>query len=489
MSNITIENTPSAKDLWQGIGGHFDSLVQIICEFVDNGISNLKANNSSIRSIIIKFFEETDGIRVMIEDTGTGIKKLDEAFTLGNRQASETPLNEHGFGFKHALASANPCNDSWKIMTRTDENAKNNEHVLIAAPYEIKGFEATIMSGWEGPYKTGTIVEFICSREMFKTIHRGMRGSYTNFNNILDLLIEDLGFIYAGIINDGEITITVEKNDNQGGVSKIQVRAITPDWESYYKPCNGETMVDLGEGLVKLEYSFGGIKEKNDTKKYYKRNMSSTGVEIRINGRVIAYNLFKEIWATEKHNSYNHLLVQVNLLSDKKERLPATRTSKNGLREGDARLDQLYDWIRSHMPNPPKHLEDTDNERDLFEELKKAKETHIPGTKTVTTEQYAFTAIEEKLRIDLYISHNGEITIYEGKLDKTTLRDLYQLIMYWDGLVIDGHNPKTGILIASNHPSSVDKLVPIFNKMTDSNGNNYNIVLKTWKDEDIDYPK
>ncbi|MGI6072468.1 MAG: ATP-binding protein [Lachnospiraceae bacterium] len=488
MSNFIIKNTPSANDLWQGIGGHFDSLVQIICEFVDNSISNLKANNSSIKNIIIEFYEEPE-IRVVIKDTGTGIKKLDKAFTLGNQDASETPLNKHGFGFKHALASANPLNDNWKILTRTDENAKKDEHVVITAPYQMGSLKAAVEKGWKGPFRTGTIVEFTCSREMFKTIHRGMRGSYANFNTILDLLVEDLGFIYAGNIKDGDATIVVEKNDNQGGNVTTQVKAIEPDWEQFYQPGNGTAEKDLGKGVVKIEYSFGGIKEKTDSKKYYKRNMSSSGVELRINGRVLAYNLFKEIWATEKHNSYNHLLVQINLVSDKKEYLPPTRTSKNGLREGDEKLDKLYEWIRSHMPEPPKHLADTDNELDLIDELKKAKETHLPEPKTVTTEQFAFISVEEKMRIDLFISLNGEITLYEGKRDITTLRDLYQLRMYWDGLVMDGHNPKAGILLASSHSDSVKKMVPIVNKMMDSNGNCYNFVLKTWKDENIKYPK
>lgn len=71
------------------------------------------------RNIII-YLKELDSegdVEVVIEDSGTGIKRLDEAFTLGSRLAAESPLNEHGFGLKHALASANPANDSWKIFT------------------------------------------------------------------------------------------------------------------------------------------------------------------------------------------------------------------------------------------------------------------------------------------------------------------------------------------------------------------------------------
>lgn len=58
------------------------------------------------------------------------------------------------------------------------------------------------------------------------------------------------------------------------------------------------------------------------------RNMLSSGVEIRINGRVLCYNLFKEIWGIEKHNYYNYLLVIIDLKSQNRDALPKTRNSK-----------------------------------------------------------------------------------------------------------------------------------------------------------------
>ena len=72
------------------------------------------------RNIIICLVETAinGDVTLSIEDSGTGIKKLNEAFTLGSCAAAESPLNEHGFGLKHALASANPKNDSCQSVTR-----------------------------------------------------------------------------------------------------------------------------------------------------------------------------------------------------------------------------------------------------------------------------------------------------------------------------------------------------------------------------------
>ena len=167
-TKIGINNQPSASELWDGIGGHFDSLGQIINEFLDNSISNFAANVQTSRNIIVGLRELADDrVKITVEDTGTGIKDLDAAFTLGNQTAGETPLNEHGFGLKHALASANPANDAWAIYTRTKEDFDNNVFKKISAPYDIEDFSGALCENeqWPGTYTgTGTIIEFTCTR-------------------------------------------------------------------------------------------------------------------------------------------------------------------------------------------------------------------------------------------------------------------------------------------------------------------------------------
>lgn len=104
-------------------------------------------------------------------------------------------------------------------------------------------------------------------------------------------------------------------------------------------------------------------------------------------------------------------------------------------------------------------------------------------------EHKVLNKIDGRVSIDLYVNSNGTTTIYEGKKDKTTIKDVYQLKMYWDGLTIDGIKPTNGILIAAEHPETVLELMKYVNLMRDVFGNNYNFIVKTWKDEAIDYPK
>src|SRR5437016_1269562 len=97
--------TPLAEDLWEGIAGHFDSVSQVIYEFVDNSTSNFEGQSSPSKTVHIQVEKLPKAkVSIKIEDTGTGIEDFAPILRLGDRSVRETPLNEHGFGLKHALA-------------------------------------------------------------------------------------------------------------------------------------------------------------------------------------------------------------------------------------------------------------------------------------------------------------------------------------------------------------------------------------------------
>jgi len=491
MPDEILNILPLSNELWKGIGGHFDSLGQIIAEFVDNSVTNIIATSPANQTVSVHFNDFGSTVKISVEDSGSGIGNLENAFRLGGVEEKQGPLNEHGFGMKHALASANPENDNWYVCTRTRENFEAGIYKKIMSPYKIDGLQVkeiiTDNEPWPGQFNgPGTIISFTCMREMFNTLRIGMPGQ-AGFSTCIQYLIEDLGFLYAGLIERNIATFNIRWTTN-GETSRENVPAVKPSWEQFYSPGQGSDDYDLGNGKVIIKYQFGAMKESN-YKKYYRRNMSSSGLEIRINGRVLAYNLFKEVWNKERHNMYNHVLVIIDIISDKPERIPPTRTSKNGFRQGDPRLEAVYNWVRRHLPNPPKEISQATNEKDLFEELKNQKKYHIPDPKTVETEQDVFATLNEKVRIDLYVAVGEKTYVYEGKKDQTTVQDVYQLKMYWDGAVLDGLTPTNGILIASNHPESVKRMVNYLNNMNDIQGNNYSFVTKTWKDEGIKYPE
>jgi hypothetical protein len=185
---------------------------------------------------------------------------------------------------------------------------------------------------------------------------------------------------------------------------------------------------------------------------------------------------------------YNHLLVAVDVISENQVALPTTRTSKNGLREGDERFDKLVSWVKLKMPEPRGDIQGAYDEADLFDKLEKAKKIHLPDPKTVSREQNVYKNIKAKIPVDLYIHYDEKVIIYEGKKDETSVKDVYQLKMYWDGCVLDGLQPTQAILVSANHPQSVLDLLELVNQMKDLGGNSYNFQAKTWKQEGVDYP-
>lgn len=485
MSRINI--SPEADALWKGVGGHFDSFSEIIFEFVDNIISNYDKHQSMNRTAIISIDALDDYMmKVSIEDAGSGIKDVESALRLGDTSNGESPLNEHGFGFKHALASANPENNSWRIYTRTIDDLNAGQYRIIQAPYDFDINQETVSTTnhhWPGALNgAGTIFEFECSKELFETLIEDRRGN-PGIVRCLEYLTWDLGYVYSNIITESRVSLTVQSsstNFNQ------PVGAITPEWIGLYDPKDGEKPIALDGNKVQIEYRFGEVNPHPISNRHYQRSMATSGLEIRINGRLLENNLLTEVWGVEKHNKYNHFLGVVNILSDEPSHLPKTRTSKNGIRIGDKKLLDLFKWVKSAITEPPERLSKEFSERELIKKLKEFKEKHIRADdKRISNEFEVYRLRGTPVRADLYVFDGKEIVLYEAKKGIADMKSFYQLLMYWDGAVDDGLEPVEGILLAEEFSEGVKQLMVDFNLKKDFNGNPYNFICKTWDDEGI----
>lgn len=496
-----IDNEIDTQELWRGIGGHFDSLNQIIHEIIDNSISNFKSNpHLAFHTILISITKiDSKNVEIFIEDTGTGIKNINNAFTLGNKKSQESPLNEHGFGLKHALATANPDNNNWAVYTRTEDLESRGLVSVIKSPYKIQEFYGENISFNLDNYptklknqSTGTIVKFVTSYEMYKSLGRnGIKDS----KGIALYLKEDLGFIYSGIINANIAEIQLIVDDEP----KMIVNSVEPWWNN---TSSSKEKVDLGllagdgeTGSVILSYKIGTINDRfsmnsdNEKAVYYRTNMKSSGVEIRINGRMIKNNLLNEIWHdVYQHNRFNNFLVQINLESDNLSFLPATRSSKNGFKQGDIKLLGLYNWIRTHCKFPIENKKERD-EIHLFDELKEIKikqlKEVVDGKLTVDVGRRVLKRSKENIKIDFFVAFNNNTIIYLGVKGTSSPIDLYKLKLYWDACIIDNLLPTSAILLANAHSDLVVDLSSMNNSLKDINGNSYKFSLKKWEDENI----
>ena len=133
LKTFPIKNTPNGRELWRSISGNFDRFSEIICEFVDNALSNFRKyalDPQTSRKVRIVLREQESWVDVDVIDTGTGIRNIHAALTLGSHCGAESPLNEHGMGLKHALASVDDEGCVWSIQTRTPEDNELDRHLL-----------------------------------------------------------------------------------------------------------------------------------------------------------------------------------------------------------------------------------------------------------------------------------------------------------------------------------------------------------------------
>ena len=210
--------------------------------------------------------------------------------------------------------------------------------------------------------------------------------------------------------------------------------------------------------------------------------MSSSGVELRINGRAIEHGLFDRVWGEAVHPSQNRFLVQVDMITDNPAALPATKNTKTSFCEADPRLKNLLSWIASYVPAPAKDVDTL--EARYIRELT-AKRESDPNALRVSREEPVFQKIGLKAKVDLFVGFVNGVTIYEAKSGRTKALDLYQLRMYVDGCALDNKPVDEAVLIAKSHPAEVRELREILNGLAAPDGRPYNFRLATWDEEGI----
>ena len=478
-THFAIHNDPNGQELWRSISGNFSRFPEIINEFVDDALSNFRATRPDQRRVEIRLRPWEEFVDVSVVDTGTGIRDIHAALTLGSRSGGETALNEHGMGLKHALASA--CEDgSWSIQTRTPEDNAQDRHLVVRGPYRLGDDPMTgrYLSGrgiLMGP--TGTAVSFTCTRDFFATIRPAGDRTDKPFEALVDILLEELGHTYAPILDDGEMEVAVVV-----GEQVYPVEPVFPYWE-----LNGlhdilPTDLDLGGGPVSVRCCWGLIHPDKDNHLYYRGNMESSGVEIRCNGRLMERGLDKRIWSKQLHPSRNHFLMVVELTADQPGALPPTRPTKTGFLDGDPRLEKLFAWLRANVtPMTPRESV----EKRLTRALAEQKQAE-PDVLRVALEENTYCSLDLRVKMDLFVSRRDQTEVYESKKGPSKALDLYQLKMYWDGCAVDGRPVSRGILVARNHPMEVRNLVRALNdSYRDPTGQPYHLSLLTWAEAGI----
>ncbi len=495
--NVSIDESR----YWEGLGRQEMDFHQVIGELIDNSISaSGKDSEGDLLPFKIEVTLEKVGnkVKIVVADEGIGMtaEELSEhIFSLGGRGRAEGPLNEHGFGLKNALCVLTVGNKlPWVIRTRDDEAVSKNIVYMVKGPFSSNmKLELGNLESWnEGlthvTGKRGTRIYVETTFEFFNTLYHRAR----NFGTLIDRLIEHLGVMYRGFLKNPHNKLWLRWRDL--GEDENNPRP-NVEWEEFrIKPIEipydiggaqiTEIEIDGPDGKAKAIFIRGNldvekIKDRNlgkpyPLKIYYQGNIPTQGVDIVVRGRVLKTGQLPEIWSDVlRHNAFNKFVGEI-ILNDPKFR---TVNNKLNLDPHNPYWISLLEKLNSEELKPQRTT-NAKTEKDLQNRLENMLKGHYSGS-TVQKDRPIWGGAGVKVDIYHELS-SGEIHIYELKAGTAKPLDVYQLLMYWDGVVKDeGKSPKIARLVAKEIPSSVRNIITEVNKRMDSLGNQYNIEGKT----------
>lgn len=474
---------PQRAVLWTILNASHIGLDKILEEFLDNAVS---AHAHDIRIDLIQTTE--DGFTMTVEDDGDGIAEeaLTWVFGVGHQPGKSVAgdHNQFGIGLKSALASCDYFNETWAVYSRVA--GRPGQYVRVQAPYREEGIDYAVCRTEEEPWPgeissgTGTLISVPVTKTLFKSLDP--KWVKTDAECIA-ALAEELAVTYGPMLQDVHMTLHWQLLSGEEGTRSIE--PIRPNWKQIALEEKGEEL-NLGRGKLVVDYTMGAVAAHPDTQKYYKCNITSSGLMVYLNGRLIQANLFKEVW-NQPHPTYNPFLLQVNLrmVDGNREALPSPTPDKDYMVLGDPRFIQLLSWVRKLCPDPKACLPKTQKEsaelamcRQMAEHLKDS------GAASVANLEMPLPLVNKKaIRTDLYTRlPDGRAVLYETKAQASKVLDLAQLAMY--GLIAaeDGLDLDELVLVAKSHGSNVQTFAQMLGRRWFRGLSVPKIRLLTWEE-------
>ncbi len=492
------------KGIFRGLARQNMLFHQCIGELVDNAIAAKQPDPPDTKvpfHVFIIFVRPDKTIKdtcdVYVADQGRGmnIEVLQRALQLGQSATEDHRLNEHGFGLKNALATLSGDNGPWTLWTRS--TGSHDEVISVSGPFnevmEIKEQDAFPKEEFL-PADISTLIKVSVRMSFVRTV-QGRGTPAINLAVLREWLLEHLGVMYRGYLEQdrktGDIAgvITVAIGNDRQNVPPVPV----PLGRSETKYLKN---VELGGKLYRFQYVFGTLDEvKRDTliwgnraKYYYQGNQPTQGIDIRLGKRVIATKQLETIWKTEdgkghlqRHNNYNDFVGEL-LIDDLPRGVLTTINNKTDFNLDDPDWTQIFDLLNKEEYRPPKTIRERaeGDVRDAWIRMLKATNPQD----NVSNEMAVWPPAA---KIDVYRKmKGGDIIIYELKVTAGAPIHLYQLKMYWDGLVINKEQPKEAILLVEQFSLALQEMANRMNSLRPPDGSlPYNFRIERLKDKGL----
>lgn len=451
---------------------------QGVSELVDNAIAAALPDTMAEIQVILAPGSVPGCIELIIADWGKGMTRdgLANAFNIGSAPDGDSRLHEHGVGLNNALCVLTGGKAPWDLAAKQPDGSYcvvSGPLALTMSVRTVRGL-SEVLPGVPFAKPDPSIVIRVAVPEagIHAMLHDRTAGG-CDLAVLYDYLREHLGITYRGYLDLDPATmapsarILLTAGTRQAYVPSIPV-PITNETVKYLD-------VQLGDDIVTVEYRFGQLDtDKRDrliatsegtfpTKHHYLGNMETQGMDVRVGGRVLATAQFEGIFRTEKgdlmvrHPSLNGSCGEINVPEQLRGVLP-TLNNKTGFDASDPGWRNLFDSVSKF---PPYKKKSDSTEKCLTEKwtqtLKAAHPSH-----TITTE---YTVWGAGTRVDVMDDGDGNLEIYEMKTDKAKPLNLYQLKMYWDGLVLEGKQPTCGTLLVKSYNSAIAEMAAKMNLM------------------------
>jgi len=486
---VIADGVPDEKGIFRGLAQaplHFHNAV---AELIDNAIA-AKPEKFKIQVDISESEEPGVYFVTVVDDClGIALEKLqNHVFKVGKLPPPGSPhLREHGFGLKNVLAKIEALKGSWEVWTRDEKALKKGKCCFIKSPLRYKiPIEILPTGKWPkyGSKDAFTIVRLKVPLSYLQSVTRGVRARPPKtISIIVSWLREHLGVFYRGYLEGKKPIGTLITSINLGPSEEVE--AIKPDYKT--RKTVGSFPVKTKKGKIYIEGEHGELDpdslETRSRLYYYKVRAESQGVDFRIGSRVVATRLLTEIWQRPRQQALNPFCGEFRV-QPIENCIPKTLNNKTSIDFDDETWIDIAEAIRKKVQLPTWRGARTEEE--LREELAKQLEAHKRQSDIVHQNYACFGGAG--VVIDIYkdeTKRTGELVIYETKPGKAAPLDVYQLRLYWDGLVVDGKQPSGAILVAKEWTTGVETVISFVNSLTDKNGKQYQLELKKWDDYGI----
>lgn len=476
-----IETAPDDVFLYRGLARQNLEFHQCLSELIDNAIS---AKEGEYFAIEILLHKEGEDIHLLVADNGKGMTLGDltqRVLRLGGKGSETGILNEHGFGLKNSLCTLTGNEEPFRIITRNETAVRFNHYYEVHGPFSRNmKVELGVESDWLKDLTrcrgdTGTRVHAQTSFTYFRTLY----PSGQRLDTLVERLMEHLGVIYRGFLKDPRNEIWIRWREEAADWIDDRVRPI----EVPYISSNSEKIeVRVNGDRQGVTYTWGRLDDSAiqdgspgkpfPLKIYYQSNQRTQGIDVRVRGRVILPHVMTEIWPeVQRHGDHNKFVGELAI--DSKEFV--TVNNKTNLDGHNAYWERLREILQDprYQPESFKHARTEEN---IKSQLKERLEAIVGGSEARNDFP---TWGGAGVKVDILHRKGDREDVYEIKAGQVTPRDVYQLVMYWDGRVKDGHTPEVGRLVGRNAPTSVEEMIGYWNGRKDANGHSYILEFKS----------